>query len=195
MNTEIKLKNGDIVERFNMLNQTLNLKGLKLLYARDRNLSKLSALAHPGNVAEGKKSGDLSFEKRFPKSQAYKEYEKKLAEQSKAVYEEFSKDKDGNAKTKFITHPMTGQETEVFDVDMNDPKFKAALSKVTNKLEKEYADAIKEMADNREKYIDFLNLDFEFPEELKLHTISLEDVNPDISEMSFTAIAWMIKDE
>lgn len=187
MNTEIKLKNGDIVERYNMLNQVLNLKGVKLLYARDRNLTKLAALAHPGNAAEGKPPRDLSFEKRFPKSAAYKEYEKK----NQQMFEDLSKDEKGNPKTKTITNPQTGQPLEVFDVDITSDKYLKAKAK----LEKEYADAIKEMADNREKYIDFLNLDFEFPEELKLHTISLEDVNPDISEMSFTAIAWMIKDE
>lgn len=172
-----KLKKGDIIERYNMLKQPLNLKGVKLLYTRDRNLTKLAALA-----ADGK---DLSFNKRFPKSEAYKEYQEK----QRKMFEELSKDKDGNPKTKMILNPATKQETEVFDVDLKSEKY----LKANAKLEKEYADAIKELAENQEKYIDFLNEDFE--EEINFLKVSLEEVNEDISEFAFAAISWMIKDE
>jgi len=164
---------GDIIERYNLLNQRLNLKGVMLLWKRDRNLTKLAGL-----------KADIELDKRFPKTEQYLAYE---ADHIK-LFEKHATDEDGIVKKKLSKHPITGDSQEVYDFDVTSKEYQ----KDKADLDKKHVKAIEERTEHLKQYSELLATPY--PEKVTFQYVTLEDLPEDITETAFSAISWMILD-
>jgi len=129
------LRNRDVLEIWNRLNQVKGVEGdnaHKVLYAKNRSIDNMKL------AVEG-----MAFDKMFPKSKKFEEYEKDL----RALMEKYAT-RDGKVQTKKVGK----EETETLDVDFGSLAFR----KERDLLEKKFKVELDLRKEQGEKYDDFL---------------------------------------
>ncbi len=169
------LTNGEVIDRYQMLSMPVDLHGFDVCYPKDRNLEKLRLAI---------KYNKLERDVKFPKTDAYKAYEKELSD----LFKQLSENPDGSNRLK-VVRDARGNEQEVYDVDVTSEEYLTAKALLNQKHDA----ALQDRQEQLKKYDEFL--DEPFAGEIKLYYVSAETVkqtNPNISNRTMTAISWMI---
>lgn len=166
MNTFLK---GELITIHRNLSNVTNLEGVKLLYARQRNLTILKNII-----------SNFSEEVLIPKTDKYLKFE----EEEKNINIKFATDSNGIIKTK--QQIVNNVPVEVYDIDVTDLHYIRARKELFDK----YADEISNRNQQIHEYNKFMLMEHE--DEIKFFKIPV-NLAP-TKQSQYDAVSFMIAD-
>jgi len=160
------MKNKEILQLYNALQDVSNLSGVKFAYAVSRNINKVKPTLN-------------SLEEAINPKEEYKEFESKRVELAKKYAK---KNENGEP----VTNTDLDNNTKTYEIENQ-----KAFQKEMTKLQKEYAQAIT----NREKQIEEYKNLLEEETQIDFYKIKKENLPEDITAQQLTGIFAIIEDE